>query len=65
MRMGDMTIAAMSVDMHQAQAQQELGLSVMKMAMDSEAVAVDELIGDMASAVSVDPGLGANVDIMA
>ena len=59
--MGDMTIAAMSVDMHQAQAQQDLGLSVMKMAMDAETVALEELM----DAASLDPNLGANVDVMA
>ncbi|MBQ1511579.1 MAG: YjfB family protein [Selenomonadaceae bacterium] len=61
--MGDMTIAAMSVAMHQSQVQQDLGISVMKMAMDTETAALGELMEDMA--VSLDPNLGAAVDIMA
>ncbi|MBR3458779.1 MAG: YjfB family protein [Selenomonadaceae bacterium] len=59
--MGDMTIAALSVDMHQAKAQQDFGIGVMKMAMDTEAAAVDELMEEMAG--SLDPALGTNVDI--
>lgn len=61
--MGDMTIAAMSVDMHQAQAQQDLGIGVMKMAMEAETAALDELMES--AAMSLDPGLGGTVDIMA
>ena len=57
-----MDIAQMSVGMHQAQAQQSLGIAVAKMAMDSgkEALA---LIEDVTA--SIDPNLGNSVDIYA
>ena len=59
--MGDMAIAALSVDMHQQQAQQDLGVTALKMAMDTMEMEAGELIEGMA----VDPNLGANIDIMA
>ena len=62
--MGDMTIAAMSVAMHQSQVQQDLGISVMKMAMDTEMAAIGELMEDM-TGMSLDPNLGGAIDIMA
>ena len=61
--MGDMAIAAMSVEMHQQKAQQDLGVSVLKMAMEATADMTGELVEDLAA--SVDPNLGNTVDIMA
>ncbi len=61
--MGDMAIAAMSVEMHQQKAQQDLGVSVLKMAMEATADMTGELVEDLAA--SVDPNLGNTVVIMA
>lgn len=58
----DMSIAAMSVSMHQAQAGQDLGVAVLKMAMDSVADTAEMLDTAMES---LDPALGANIDIQA
>ena len=56
----DMAIAALSVDMSTAKAQQELGLSVLKMAMTTETSAVEEALEVIES---LDPALGNNLDI--
>ena len=37
----DMSIAAMSVNMHQGQAMQDMGMAVLKMAMDTTEVATE------------------------
>ena len=58
-----MSIAAMSVDMHQARAMQDMGVSVLKMAMETSSESVEDLLGQMTE--SLDPNLGANIDIMA
>lgn len=57
-----MDIAQMSVGMHQAQASQQLGIAVAKLAMDSgkEALALIE-----ESTAGIDPNLGNSVDIYA
>ena len=57
----DMSIAAMSVDMSQARYTQQLGISVMKMAMDTTEEAVGELLEELGG--SLDPALGNNIDI--
>ena len=57
-----MDVAQMSVSMHQAQAQQSLGIAVAKMAMDSGKDALD-LIEE--TTASLDPNLGNSVDIYA
>ena len=57
-----MDIAQMSVGMHQAQASQQLGLAVAKMAMDSGKDAL-ELLEE--TTASLDPSLGNSVDISA
>ena len=57
-----MDIAQMSVGMHQAQAQQSLGIAVAKMAMDSGSEALD-LIEE--STASLDPSLGNSIDVSA
>lgn len=58
----DMAIAAMSVDMSMAKAQQELGINVLKMAMSAETSSVEEAL---AVVESLDPNLGNNLDITA
>lgn len=63
--MGDyMSIAAMSVGMHQMQAGQDLGVAVMKMAMEQAEIGTEELLENL-EAAPLDPNLGANIDIMA
>lgn len=59
----DMSIAALSVDMAQARTQQQLGISILKDAMEMSGEAVAELM-ESVPAIS-DPALGATVDIMA
>ena len=57
-----MDVAQMSVGMHQAQASQQLGIAVAKLAMDSGKDAL-ELIEE--TTASLDPNLGNSVDIYA
>ena len=59
----DMGIAALSVGMSQARTQQQLGVSVLEMAMDASAEMVDNLMEEMAA--SLDPSVGQSVDILA
>ncbi|MCI6086278.1 YjfB family protein [Selenomonas sp.] len=61
--MDTMSIALMSVGMHQQQAMQDMGVSVLKMAMETSSESVEDLLGQMTE--SLDPNLGANIDIMA
>ena len=63
-----MDIAAMSILLSQGKVQQQAGLSVMKLAMDSSKTQGDMLtsiIGETAKALemSVQPHLGASVDV--
>ena len=58
----DMAIAAMSVDMNTAKVQQELGVSILKMAMTTDNAAVEEALEVVES---LDPALGNNLDVMA
>ncbi len=58
----DMTIAAMSVDLSMARTQQELGISVLKMAMAADTSVVEEALE---AVESLDPALGNNIDILA
>lgn len=61
----EMSIAAMSVGMSQQNFRQDLGVSVMKMAMDQmqeQGAALTELM-DVSSAAAT--GLGVNLDILA
>lgn len=60
--MDDMAIAALSVNMSMAQAQQDVGISVLKMAMSADASAVEEALEVVES---LDPNLGNNLDITA
>ena len=57
-----MDIAQMSVGMHQAQASQQLGLAVAKMAMDSGKDAL-KLIEE--TTARIDPSLGNSIDVSA
>lgn len=58
----DMSIAALSVDLSMAKTQQELGISVLKMAMALDTSAVEEALEVVES---LDPALGNNIDITA
>ena len=58
----DMAIAAMSVDMNAAKVQQELGISVLKMAMAADTSAAEEVLEVVES---LDPNLGNNLDVTA
>lgn len=58
----EMRIAALSVDMNLAKTQQELGISVLKMAMETENSSVEEALEIVES---LDPALGQNLDVTA
>ncbi len=58
----DMSIAALSVDMHLAQTQQNFGVAVLKMAMSDSAEQMEEVLQEIGS---LDPNLGNNIDITA
>jgi len=58
----DMSIAAMSVDMHMARAQQDFGVAVLKMAMEADTSMLEETLE---AVESLDPALGNNIDISA
>ena len=58
----DMAIAALSVDMNMAKTQQELGMTVLKMAMSSDTAAVEEALELVES---LDPAIGNNLDVTA
>lgn len=58
----DMAIAAMSVDMSTAKVQQELSVSVLRMAMSTDSSAVEEALEVVES---LDPALGNNLDVTA
>ena len=58
----DMSIAALSVDMSSARTQQELGVSVLKLAMETQTAGVEEALEVVKS---LDPALGNNIDITA
>lgn len=61
-----MSIAAMSVDMHQQMDATSLGTAVLKMAMDTQTAAMDGMIEAMDSIdVSVMTGVGGLIDILA
>lgn len=58
----EMNIAALSVDMHLAQTQQELGISVLKMAMETSTEQVEEVLEEIEN---LDPNIGNNIDVIA
>ncbi|MCR5558773.1 YjfB family protein [Schwartzia sp. (in: firmicutes)] len=59
----DMSIAAVSVGMHQAQVQQSLGVAVLKEAMESSEQGVEAMLSDITE--SLDPNLGTMIDVFA
>ena len=56
----DMSIAALSVDMSLVKTQQELGVSVLKLAMEAQTDGVEQALQVVES---LDPALGNNIDI--
>ena len=58
----DMSIAALSVDLSLAKTQQQLGISILKMAMTADTSATEEAL-EMVE--NLDPALGNNIDLMA
>lgn len=58
----DMSIAALSVNMHLAQTQQDFGVAVMKLAMDTSTEQAEEILQKLDT---LEPNLGNNIDIMA
>ena len=56
----DMSIAALSVNMHLAQSQQDFGVAVMKMAMEADTSMLEEALE---SVESLDPNLGNVIDV--
>ena len=58
----DMAIAALSVDLNMAKTQQELSMSVLKMAMSTDTSAVEEALELVES---LDPAIGNNLDVTA
>ena len=58
----DMRIAALSVDLNLAKTQQDLGVAVLKKAMEAENVGVEEALE---AVESLDPNLGQNLDVTA
>lgn len=59
-----MDIAALSMVMSQAKAQTAVGVSVLKMAMDTGKQNAAQMT-DMMGNIAVDPNLGTNLDISA
>lgn len=58
----EMNIAAMSVNLHLAQAQQDFGVAVMKMAMETTTEQAEEVLQEIGN---LDPDIGNNIDIIA
>jgi uncharacterized protein YdaL len=61
--MGDMSIAAMSVGMAAQRTTQDMGVAVLKMAMEDGSQGIEQLLDSMQQ--SLDPNLGNNIDIEA
>ncbi len=59
----DMSIAALSVGMHQGQAQRDMGVSVLKMALQDVSQGVTDILPQASG--SLDQNLGTNLDILA
>ena len=57
-----MHIAAMSIGMHQASLQNEVSISVMKMAMNSRTETATQMT-EMMSNIAVDTNTGTNIDM--
>lgn len=59
----DMSIAALSVAMHQQDLQQNIGTSVLKTQLDDMSSSVEAVLPETAG--TMDPARGANLDILA
>lgn len=57
-----MSIAAMSVDMNSTRAVQDMSMAIMKMAMNSETAAVENMLESID--VSAITGVGGNIDMV-
>lgn len=57
----EMSIAALSVDMHQMQTMRDVSIAAAKLAMEADETMIEEAI----QLGSLDPALGNNVDIYA
>ncbi|WP_294374571.1 YjfB family protein [uncultured Clostridium sp.] len=57
-----MDIAALSMNMHQIQLENQVQLSVMKMTMDNSDVLSENII-DMVENMAVDTNVGTNLDV--
>lgn len=62
--MGDMAIAAVSVDLHQSQVQRDFSIGVLKMAMDTQTASIEDMLGDIEEGMSLDPNIGANLNLL-
>ena len=61
-----MSIASLSVEMHQQEDAMNIGTAVMKMAMDTQTEMMDGMLDAMGAAeVAAMTGVGQNIDIMA
>ena len=58
----EMSIASMSVDLHQMQAMRDVGIAALKMSMEAESSMVEEAI-ELGDVGSLDPVRGHNIDI--
>lgn len=58
----EMNIAALAVDMKLAQTQQNFGVAVIKLAMDTSAEQTEEILQEIEN---LDPNLGNNIDVIA
>lgn len=58
----EMNIAALSVDMHLAQTQQDLGVTVLKLAMETTTEQAQDVLEELGS---LEPNLGNIIDVRA
>ena len=58
----DMSIAALSVDIHLAQSQQNFGVAVMKMAMETTNEQAEEVLQEIEN---LESNIGQNIDVLA
>jgi len=58
-----MDIGALSIAMSQARVQQDIGIAVVKMAMDTGEDNASQMISEIMTNSAVDPNLGNNIDV--
>jgi len=58
-----MDIGALSIAMSQARVQQDIGIAVVKMAMDTGEDNASQMISEIMNNAAVDPNLGNNIDV--